>query len=56
MRKMTVTLVPSVRNSSPAAGLQPTCDLGLSSSLSASDWIYSSVTEDVSQTVGGSET
>jgi hypothetical protein len=52
--KTTVSTVPSVGNSSPAAGLQPTCALGLSSPQSASDWIYSSVTVDVSQTVLGS--
>jgi hypothetical protein len=53
-RKTTVSPVPSVGNSSPAAGLQPTCDLGLSNPRSASDWICSSVTVDASQTVHGS--
>jgi hypothetical protein len=55
-RKTRVSPVPSVGNSSPAAGLQPTCDLGLSSPRSASNWICSSVTVDASQTVHGSGT
>jgi hypothetical protein len=37
VRKMTVSLVPSIENSSPAVSLQPTCTLGLSSLRSASD-------------------
>jgi hypothetical protein len=45
---------PTVGNSAPAAGLQPTCALGLSSPRFASDWICSSVIVDVSQTVLGS--
>jgi hypothetical protein len=51
-----VSPVPSVGNSSPGAGLQLTCDLGLSNPRSASDWICSSITVDVSQTVRGSGT
>jgi hypothetical protein len=55
-RKMTVSPVPSVENSSPAAGLQPTFVLGLSSPRSTRAWIGSSVTVDGSQTVRGSGT
>jgi hypothetical protein len=53
-RKMTVSSVPSVGNSSPTIGLQLTCDLGLSSPRYANAWICSSVTIDASQTVLGS--
>jgi hypothetical protein len=53
-RKTVVSPVPFVGNSSPTAGLQQTCALGLNNLLSASDWIYSLVTLDVSQMVLGS--
>jgi hypothetical protein len=53
-RKTTVSPVPSIGNSSPAADLQPTYALGLNSPWSANNWIYSLVTVDVSQTVLGS--
>jgi hypothetical protein len=52
--KTTVSPVPSVGNASPAASLHATCDLGRSNPWSTSDWIYSSVTVDVSQIVLGS--
>jgi hypothetical protein len=49
--KTTVSPVPSVGNASPVVGLHATYDLGRSSPRSTSDWICSSVTIDVSQTV-----
>jgi hypothetical protein len=49
-----VSPVPSVGNTSPAASLHPTCDLGRSNPRSTRDWICSSVTDDVSHTGLGS--
>jgi hypothetical protein len=52
-RKMTVSPVPSIGNSSPAAGLKPTCALGLSSAVRQRlNLLFSH--RDVSQTVLGS--
>jgi hypothetical protein len=45
--------VPLVGNATPSADLHATCNLGRSSPRSTSDWIYSSVTVDVSQIVLG---